>query len=251
MPIFPIRPTVFAAIRRLRRRHGLRFLAIAAHRCAWWLARVVFGPRRFTVDGRSLRYFLHPFVIDTERCIEIAIARDVLDGHPPDTILEVGNVLSTYQPVAHRVLDRYEEAPGVVNEDAAGFSWPERYARIVCLSTLEHVGRDEGLDEAEQDPTKAERALVNLRRHLEPDGLLWVTFPLGYHPQLDAALAAGRLGEHHVAYLRRRSRWNTWSEIDAASAAGARFGAPYPCGNVIAVLRFTHLDRVRSNDAEI
>ena len=230
------RQAFFVALRRLRRLHGSRFLAVAVHRGLWYLARQVVGPRRFTLGGRELRYFLHPFLMDTERCVEIPIARDFLAGYRADSVLEVGNVLSTYLPVSHRVLDRHERAPGVANEDAATFAWSRRFARIVCLSTLEHVGTDE----PELDPAKAERALWNLRHHLEPGGRLLVTFPLGYHRRLDEALAAGRLGEHDRTYLRRQSRWNTWTEIDGDAASGARFGEPYPCGNVLAVLRFAH-----------
>ncbi|MDA8019460.1 MAG: class I SAM-dependent methyltransferase [Thermoanaerobaculia bacterium] len=232
------RPAVVLALRRLWRLHGLRFPLVAVHRVIWFLSRTAFGPRRFTWGGRNLRYFLHPFLMDTERCVEVPIARDFLEGQPPDAVLEVGNVLSTYQGVSHRVLDLYEQATGVVNEDAADFAWTERFDRIVCLSTVEHVGRDEPV----QDPEKAERALRNLRRHLTPDGQLLVTFPLGYHPQLDQALASGRLGELSCIYLRRMSRWNSWTETDARSARGAQFGSPYPCGNVVAVLRLTHLD---------
>ena len=233
----PTRRAPFVAWRRLWRRHGFRFLAIGVHRGLWLLARKLLGPRHFVIQGRRLRYFLHPFVLDTERVVEIPLGQELLAGQPPETVLEVGNVLSTYQPVVHQVLDLHEKAPGVTNEDAATFSWPRRFECIVCLSTLEHVGRDE----PDQDPEKAERALVNLRRHLAPAGRMLVTFPLGYHPELDEALASGRLGQTSHSYLRRESRWGTYAEIDAAETAGARYGAPFPCGNVIAVLRFASL----------
>jgi hypothetical protein len=37
-------------------------------------------------------------------------------------VLEVGNVLSHYFPVHHDVLDKYEKAKGVINEDVVEFS---------------------------------------------------------------------------------------------------------------------------------
>jgi hypothetical protein len=38
------------------------------------------------------------------------------------------------------VLDKYEQAPGVINEDVVSFSPPQKYDLIVSVSTLEHVG---------------------------------------------------------------------------------------------------------------
>jgi SAM-dependent methyltransferase len=56
-----------------------------------------------------------------------------------------------------------------------------RFDLVLCVSTLEHVGRDNrayGLDE-ERDPGGIDAALAELRRVLRPEGRLVVTVPTG------------------------------------------------------------------------
>jgi hypothetical protein len=60
-------------------------------------------------------------------------------------ILEIGNVLSHYFPVNHDIVDKYEKADGVINQDVVHFYSPKKYDLIVSVSTLEHVGWDEDL----------------------------------------------------------------------------------------------------------
>ena len=75
-------------------------------------------------------------------------------------MLEVGNVLSHYQRVCHDIVDKYEAREGVINEDVVSFDPGRRYALIVSISTLEHVGWDENPRETD----KVSRALDNLER---------------------------------------------------------------------------------------
>ena len=178
--------------------------------------------------------------MDTERVVELRLGLDHIASQDPSAVLEVGNVLATYTAVKHTVLDLNEHHPHVTNEDAATFDWPQRFDRIVCLSTLEHVGKDE----AEEDPAKAERALLNLRRHLSPEGRLLVTMPVGYHPLLDERLCEDRLGACRAHFLRRTSRWGSWQEIPPTQIRGARYGDPFPCANVLAVLHFERLPKL-------
>lgn len=116
-----------------------------------------------------------------ERAVEIPIARAFIgDG----VGLEVGNVLAHYQPVSHRVVDRYEE--GAENIDVfdidGAFDW------IIAISTLEHVR----WDEEPKDPDAAPAALRHLLTLLKPDGRMLVTVPFGWQPFLDTEIVDGK-----------------------------------------------------------
>jgi len=58
-------------------------------------------------------------------------------------ILEIGNVLSRHIKLEHDILDKYETAKGVINEDIVDFKSEKKYDLIISISTLEHVGWDE------------------------------------------------------------------------------------------------------------
>jgi SAM-dependent methyltransferase len=135
------------------------------------------------------------------------------------------------------VVDRYEHAPGVINEDVLEFSPSKRYDLIVSISTLEHIGHDEDV----REPDKPARTVSHLRTLLRPGGKLLITFPLGHNPQLDHDVATGALELDEVHYMKRVSRSNHWLEVPAAEIAGARYGAPYPKGNGI-VMTTGHTD---------
>jgi O-antigen chain-terminating methyltransferase len=106
---------------------------------------------------------------------------------------------------------------------------------VVCISTLEHVGRDNrryGAD-AERDEGATGTALEELRRVVAPDGRLVVTVPCGeredhgWFVQLDPAgwnhefLAAGfRVAEEEI-YALGAEGWRAAPEFDPS---GVRYG---------------------------
>ena len=188
----------------------------------------------FSFDGKSYRYFYHSYnrTARNERCVEVPIVLDWMERYRGRRILEVGHVLGHYGRVGHDVVDKYEAAPGVIRADIAAFR-PERpYDLIVSVSTLEHVG----WDEEPKEPEKIHAALLHLRHVcLAAGGTLIATLPLGYNSFLDSALAAGRLPFVRVLYMRRLSKWAHWQECGAADVGEARYGAPYPGANEIAV----------------
>ncbi len=189
--------------------------------------------RTFRLGEARLRYHAAAYnaAWSNERTVEIPIVTEYLRAHDGGRVLEVGNVLRHYLDRDHAVVDKYEQAPGVHNLDIVDFHPDERFDLIVSISTLEHVG----FDEEPKDPEKPARAVEHLAALLAPGGTLVVTIPLGYNPHVDAALAEGRLGFDEVVYLRRISRDNRWREASAEEVAGARYGAPYPAANALAV----------------
>lgn len=223
-------PGLIFGLRQLRGR-ALNPLRMG-HRLGWYLLRRIFGPRSFRIDGDDLPYFWHPLVVDTERVVEIALGRRFLEGVEAQEVLEVGNVLGVFHRVEHRVLDKYEPGEGIENVDVVGFDPRRRFRRILMLSTLEHVG----IDEEPRDEGKALEALELLRGWLEADGRALITVPVGHHPRLDAHLRSLG-GAARVTYLKRQSRWNVWRETSEEEAREGRYGSPFPCANVLAVVR--------------
>jgi SAM-dependent methyltransferase len=191
------------------------------------------GARTFRAGGRDYPYCDHRynFTWMNERRVEIPIMRAALDDHRGKAVLEVGNVLSHYAPVAHEVVDKYERSDRtrIIAQDVSRLSLPERYDLILSISTLEHVG----WDESPQSPGAAIDALRAIRNHLKPDGTALFSVPIGYNPHLDQALFSGEAGYVKSLTLRRISRGNTWAECDLNDARGARFGHPYPFANAV------------------
>lgn len=210
---------LIAALRRIvdiSREHGTWTVVRS---CARWGVQWLQGRPRagrqsrgaFEYQGRRVPYFSSPYHYTwlNERAVEIALALEVLEKHRGQEVLEVGNVLGHYLPITHTVVDKYERAPGVVNVDVADLDLDARFELILAVSTLEHVG----LDEARRDPDKPRRAIERLKGLLEPGGLLWVTLPVGYNPDLDEQLRSGDLGFTRLRALRRSPTRNSWREV--------------------------------------
>lgn len=181
-------------------------------------------------NGTTLQPFDHPYNTTAlnERAVEMAMAQRFLLTRRMagmGNVLEVGNVLDHYNdrsdfPVPERrIVDRFEVAPGVENIDV--FDIKGTYDTIISISTIEHVGRDDGRDR----PHAAVEATYHLRSLLAPGGRFFCTFPTGWNKALDADLGRwpdrARHGHH---YFVRDGR--DWVE-DAGLAGGGYKPRPY------------------------
>ena len=188
--------------------------------------------RTFVLDGKRFSYFYHPHGSRAnERCVEVPIGLSYLERYKPCDVLEVGNVISMYQPVFHNVLDKYDEQMGVVNEDVATFDTVKRFKLIFSISTLEHVGYDEWVGKSFSTPDKVLDSVDNLKRLLADDGLLVVTMPIGYRNSLDERIFGNRFGFSSMFFLKRVSWSNRWVEISDKEAGNIRFDSPFPKAN--------------------
>jgi hypothetical protein len=187
--------------------------------------KIVKSRQTFTVDGRRYRYFYHPYnsTWKTERAVETPLAWEIVQQHAGRRILEVGNVLSHYFPVAHTIVDKYERAPGVINQDIVDFDAGQRYDLIISISTIEHVG----WDEEPREPEKLLRAVAHLEELAAPGGLIVLTLPLAYNSYLDEVLRAGRLAFDRQICLRRISHDNRWAQVDWPGIRDAGFNTPF------------------------
>jgi len=183
----------------------------------------------FVLGGKRYRYLWHPYMATwrTERAVEVPVAWDRVRNTDPASTLEIGNVLSHYFPTTHTVVDKYERAPGVINEDVVSFSPHRRYDLIVSVSTLEHVG----WDEKPKDPAKVLRAIDRLRGLLTDTGELMFTVPKDWHRDLDRHLSEGDipLAEHRC--LKRISADGRWAEVDCRALEEVRYDTPFPYAN--------------------
>lgn len=212
---------------------------VAAHGGLIWgitirnLQRRLTAPPPFVFDGKVYTQvrssYNHAWL--NERAVEIPIIRQLLNKAAGPRILEVGNVLSHYFPVFHDIVDKYEQAAGVLNLDVCEFNPPKPYDLIISISTLEHVG----WDEVPREPMKSVDAIRKLHKMLMPGGTLAVTLPLGHNAILDDyLLAEGGLFQRQL-YLQRTSRDNRWAQVSRQEVDRPKYDSPFLWGNVVVV----------------
>jgi O-antigen chain-terminating methyltransferase len=197
--------------------------------------------RRETGRPRELHAPAHA----DERAIEIpwVLARYAGERR----VLDVGTVFAEPAYVAglHELaipeLVTVDLAPGAtVVADVRDLPFEDgRFDLVLCVSTLEHIGRDNAVYavDAPRDEEGDEAALRELRRILAPDGRLLVTVPTGVHDdqgwQLQRApLAwierferAGFLVFEDELYVRTAGGWRTATLADAQDARYTDSGA--------------------------
>jgi hypothetical protein len=191
------------------------------------------GTKTFKFQGHIYHYYCNNYntTWNNERIVEIPIVWEIIKSHQ-GKILEVGNVLSHYHRFSHDIVDKYEKAQGVINQDIADFHPPEPYNLIVSVSTLEHVG----VDEEPKDPKKVLRAIENLKSNcLAPGGIMIITIPLGHNPELDNALKQGTVDLGKVNFMKRLSKDNLWVETGVKEVQDATYDCPFPRGNAVAI----------------
>lgn len=188
--------------------------------------------RTFVFNGKKYRYFYSPynFTYVAERSVEIPIIRSYLKKHNHQRILEVGNVLSHYFPTSHDIVDKFEKAPGVVNQDITAFEPNKIYDLIVSISTIEHVGWDE-----KKDKSKTISAIKKIRQLLSAKGIAILTLPIGYNSHIDKLLYQKTNPLGKVFYLKRESKDNEWKQATFKQIKNTKFNKPYPFANAIAI----------------
>ena len=209
---------------KVRRRNKL-----IAYRCI----RLVKSPPPYTFQGKTYTQFWHRYnsTWRNERAVEIPIIRGVVRESSGARILEVGNVLSHYGPVSHDVVDKYEKAEGVINEDICNYPPFKKYDLILSISTLEHVG----WDEEPRRPEKILGAFENLKCLLARGGRIVVTLPLGYNGPMDQWVREGKIALARQFYLKRISSANVWREVDWNDVQNARFDDSVPTARELLV----------------
>jgi SAM-dependent methyltransferase len=214
---------------RIREARDLRGTRAVARDFARFGARLFAGlPRTragshgsFEFDGESYPYLFHRYKHSwlRERAVEVPVVQRIVDLQPSARVLEVGNVLSHYRRQDHLVVDKYEQAAGILNRDILDLGEIGSFDLIVAISTLEHVG----WDEHPRRPARAVEALRALLSRLRPGGRLVITHPVGYNPVFDEALREGAVPFSRAGALRRVGGGTRWRQVPVEEA----WGAPY------------------------
>ena len=188
--------------------------------------------KTFLFQGQDYKYFYHiyNYTWENERSLEIPIMLKVLKENKDKKILEVGNVLSHYFPVQHDVVDKYEKAKGVINEDIVKFNPKTKYDLIISISTIEHVG----WDEKPKEPQKVLKAIENLKKCLSSQGKIIITFPLGYNHFLDGLLQEKKIFFSKEIFLKKVSK-DSWIEKNINQIKNVSYGFPYLGANGIII----------------
>lgn len=192
--------------------------------------------RYFKFDGKKHKYFsgIYNKAWLNERTIEIPIILEIMKGYKKNQILEVGNVLSHYFPVQHDVVDKYEKAKNVKNEDIINFKPRKKYDLIISISTMEHVG----WDEKPKEPEKILKAIKNLKNLLNPKGKIVISVPLGHNHFLDGLIKEGVKFKKNF-YFKRISKDNRWIETTFDKINQIKYNYPFRNANVIVVATIT------------
>jgi hypothetical protein len=178
---------ILATAANISKKRGIRY---AFHYCGFYTLlyfcynRKVRRHNTFIVRGNCYHYF-DSFGNNTwhnERSVEVPIVMEMVRKYRGRNFLEVGNVLSNFFRFEHDIVDKYETARGVINEDVVDFESDKKYDLIVSISTLEHVGWDEN----PRDDMKIPRAIENLKTLIKSrGGTILITLPLAHNRDLD------------------------------------------------------------------
>ena len=190
----------------------------------------------FCFQQTRLKYLDHPYNITryTERRIELPLAWHYLESHKSaSNILEIGATLGHYYPISHDVVDKFEQGPGIINQDILHFQPKKKYDLIISVSTLEHIGWDDD----QKQPDKILQTIMHAKQKLlKPGGLMMATVPIGYNPHLDQLLKHQSHLFNQIYFFKRVSVFNLWQQVEQLQIDNYRFGWPYNNANAIAVL---------------
>lgn len=197
----------------------------------------------FHFQNKKLPYFFARYNTTylNERAIEIPISQYYLSQFNGKKILEIGNVLGHYFKINHKVLDKYEKAPGVINEDIIGFKPNGKFDLVISISTFEHIGYDEHFRYSKEEKEKTfdesaiGKAIESSRDILDKDGLLIITVPIGYNSYLDNEIKKGSLPYAERFFFKRINKLNDWMESSFDEVMDLQYGKPYPWANAIMV----------------
>lgn len=184
---------------------------------AYLFYKLVRGNKTFTFCNKKYKYFYHLYnrTIAGERIVEIPIVYNILAKYKNKDVLEVGNVMSHYFPIKHKVLDKYEKSPLVINKDVATVNLRKKFDLIISVSTLEHVGFNYG---EKKDYSKFMRGINNLKRHLKKGGIMVITLPIYFNPNITRLIINNKLRFTEEYFLSRYSYLNEWKQVSRSEA---------------------------------
>jgi len=170
-----------------------------------------------------------------ERCLEVPLVKSLIDNGAGD-VLEIGNVLSHYYPLSWDVLDKFEKAERVINEDLLSFVPSKKYELVVSISTFEHIGFDDDLESNfKNSAEKIQRSFENITKNiLKKNGKVAITAPIGYNPDMDSLIFKNGLKFDEI-YFYKKDGDGKWGSASKDEAEGSKYNYPHPYANCIAL----------------
>lgn len=189
--------------------------------------------KSFTFQGKTYKYHgdFYNYTWKNERTVELPIFWDLIKDQKKKDILEVGNVLAHYYPISHLVVDKYEKALNVINEDVVLYKPKKKFDLIISISTLEHVG----WDEQPRDKEKLLLSIKNLETLLKPGGKLIFSLPVGHNPNVTRLLTQKDKLFTSYFFLKRLPSHNEWVETTYKEVFKMKYNSPLPNANAICI----------------
>ena len=128
------------------------------------------------------------------------------------------------------VLDKFEKASGVINEDIADFKPGMKYDYIFSISTMEHVG----FDDDQIDTDKVDGAISNIESLLSDNGVFVMSDPLGYNKELDKKVLENKYSFQKIVFL-KRTGYREWMQTDKETVQDSVYDNPYNAANALAI----------------
>ena len=146
-------------------------------------------------------------------------------------ILEIGNTYHNYHKIFWSVIDKYEKSHGVINMDIRDYIPGNKFDLIFSISTFEHIG----IDDEPNDNTVLE-AIQHTKSLLTDNGILILTFPIGYNKVLDEHVMAEQ--EKYDLHVYKKYK-KGWKESNLEEIKDYEYNKPYDNANGLVIVNFT------------
>lgn len=187
----------------------------------------------FDFFGMLLPYRRHGPGTDGERTVEVPIAVEFLRRVPLDSVIEIGAVMPYHEErlaQLYLVADPFDPWPGCVRVDGEVADVVGR--SVLCISTLEHMGRPEYGNE-DVDETKGCRAFDRIAKFADK---YLVTIPIGWNPVIDKRARWSGYPGFTMERITRENEWILKPEMEW----DYEYSYPFPYANGVAFV--TNMD---------
>ena len=170
----------------------------------------------------------------SERRIEISLGLDFVSRFSPDTIVEVGAVLPTHEPISHSVVDMYDVYPKSIREDAMTYDYTGK--NVLSISTIEHIGRNDYAHLGDVQEISPDSAFNCLEKIVRESNKYLITFPVDWNKDLEERVKK----TDYPRIIMARDAGNNWVYRCSKDDFEFTYGKPFDYANAICII--TNID---------
>ena len=170
-----------------------------------------FGEEKFKIGNLELDYYRGwkgNREATNERSCEVSLGKFFIKKF--DKVTELGAVMPYYsdfnEKMSEYVIDPYDRFEKCIKIDGEEYEYNNQ--NVLSLSTLEHIGNDNGYDTT-IDLRKAVRVIEKIINQSKKHLLCW---GIGQHPELDKYIQNSNLNFNILVRENRRGMVNNWKE---------------------------------------